>query len=157
MSALMAALTGCASTPVHTVRFHEQVPLNLPESRVKAVTLPHTDERIGVNPFPTVSEKDIHEAHLEETVGGAAVALQLDLHGTIALAEMTTRIKGQHFVVLVDGKPVAGVLVERPIKDGKFLLLGDMTDEESLALVKFLNQLAGRQRDIGDEPLTPQP
>ncbi|MEI6084540.1 MAG: hypothetical protein WCS70_09590 [Verrucomicrobiota bacterium] len=141
--ALAALVTGCAA-PVHTLRFHEEVPANLPASRVRRVTIPTTGQQICINPYPTIDEKDVHQARLEFTNAGEAVVLQFDAHGTVGLAEMMTRLRGQYFVVLVDEKPVVGILVDRVIKDGRFHLLGNLTDAEALALVESLNKAAGR-------------
>ena len=151
---VVAVGMGC-STPVHTVRFHEEVPGNLPASRVRRVTVPHTDQTIGVNPFPSLSEKDVDEARLELTNAGDAVLLKFDAHGAVALAEMTTRLRGNFFVVFVDERPVVGLRVERAIKDGQFLLLGDLTEAQAKSLVQSLNKQAGRWRDSGDTRLTP--
>jgi len=150
----VAVVTGCAG-PRHTLRFHEEVPDNLPNSRARRIALPRTNLPISVNPFPSLNEKDVYEARLELTNAGDAVLIRFDGHGATVLAEMTTRLRGQRFVVLVDEKPVAVMLVERVIKDGQFLLLGDLTEEEAKSLVESLNKLAGRHRDYGDTRYAP--
>ena len=150
----VAVVTGCA-TPTHTLRFHEEVPGNLPASRVRHVLLPQTGQRLAINPYPSISERDVDAAHLKVTNAGTAVWIRFDMHGAVELSEMTTRLRGQSFVVLVDEKPVAAVLVERAIQNGQFLLLGDLTDAAAKELVESLNKLAGRPRDGGDTRLTP--
>jgi preprotein translocase subunit SecD len=150
-SFLLLTLTGCASRhDQFTLRFHEQVSDVLPESRVHMVDVPSTGQRIAVDPFAQLSEKDVMEAHIEMTPGGSAVWLRFDLHGAMKLGELTTRIRGQHVVVFVNERPVACVLVDKRIDNGEFLLEGDLTDAEQQQLVDDLNKLAGRRRDAGD-------
>lgn len=147
---LVLAGLGCTMTPKHTLRFHEQVPGNLPASRVRFVTLARTGERIAVNPYPTISEREVMSATIQAGPGGNAVLLKFDSHGANLLTEMTTRLRGQYLVVLLDDKPVAAVLIERISATGQFLLFGDMTDAEAVTLADALNQYAGRHRDFGD-------
>jgi preprotein translocase subunit SecD len=147
---------GCsAPKPTMTLRFHEQVPGNLPESRVRFVTLDRTGERIAVNPYPAIAERDVLSAEIQSGPGGNAVLLKFDSHGANVLNEMTTRMRGQHLVVLMDDKPVAAVLIERIIMNGQFLLFGDMTDAEAVALAAALNEYSGRRRDFGDTRFAP--
>jgi preprotein translocase subunit SecD len=155
---LLALSCGCAwfrSSPAVTVRFHEQVSTALPASRVRMVDVPSTRQRIAVDPFPQLTEKDIVEARLETTPGGPAVRLRFDLHGANTLAELTTRMRGQYVVVLVDDRPVAAVLVDQRVTNGEFLLEADFTEAEAEKLVADLNRYAQRSRSIGDTQYLP--
>ena len=78
-------------------------------------------------------------AKLTPTTGGDAVLLKFDAHGANLLSEMTTRLRGQSLVVMVNDKPVATLLVDRPNATGQLLLLGDLTDQQTKALVDSLN------------------
>jgi len=148
---------GCAlfkpKPPAVALRFHEQVDAALPESRVRVVDVPGTQQQIAVDPFPQLTEKDISEARLVPVPGGQAVLLLFDLHGANTFAEMTTRLRGRYFVVFVNERPIALVLVDKRIADGKFLLEGDLTEAEERKLVDDLNQVAGKKRDFGDTKL----
>jgi hypothetical protein len=151
-------LAGCAwmrSAPPVTVRFHEQVSETLPASHVRVVDVPSTRQRLAVDPYPQLTEKNIVEAKLEPTPGGPAVRLRFDLHGANTLAEMTTRMRGQYLVVFVNDRPVAAVLVERRITDGEFLLESNFTDAEAQTLVADLNRYARRGRSFGDTQYLP--
>ncbi len=158
LAVFMVALAGCAwfrSTPPVTVRFHEQVSEALPASHVRVVDVPSTHQRIAVDPYPQLTEKNIVEAKLEQTPGGPAVRLRFDLHGANTLAEMTTRMRGQYIVVFVDDRPVAAVLVDQRITNGEFLLESDFTDAEAEKLVADLNRYARRGRSFGDTQYLP--
>lgn len=156
-SFLLVTLAGCAShrDDKYTLRFHEQISDVLPESRVRMVDVPSSGQRIAVDPFPQMTEKDVMEARIEMTPGGSAVRLRFDLHGAMKLGELTTRMRGQHVVVFVNERPVACVLVDKRIDNGEFLLEGELTDAEQQQLVDDLNELAGRHRDKGDERYAP--
>ena len=124
-----------------SLRIHEQVSAALPEARVRTAEIPRMNLTIPVNPYPTLSEKDLLSASVYETAGGTAILLRFDIHGAIALDEMTTRCRGQYLVVFLDERPVAAWLVDRRLTDGQFLLDGDFTDEEARRTVVALNNL----------------
>jgi preprotein translocase subunit SecD len=158
MVALLVA-GGCSvfqsKPPAATLRFNEESDPALPDSRFKMVTVSGTQQRIAIDPNPQLTEKDITEARLVPVPGGRAVQLMFDLHGANTLSEMTTRMRGRYIVVLFNERPIAAVLVDKCITDGKFLLEGDLTEQEERTLVNDLNQIAGKRRDFGDTKLQP--
>jgi hypothetical protein len=144
-----ALLAGCSmlasfqKPPVDTtLRFYEQSASALPAENAQFVVLPHTDVRVAVNPFPTLTEKDVQSAEMYNTAGGKAIFLRFDPHGLIVLDEMTTRTKGQYVVVMVDNHPVSAWLVDQRIINGQFLVEGEFTDEEAQKIVDDLNKLS---------------
>jgi len=147
---LVAYGTGCASTPVQTLRFHEQVTGDLPSAYARPVTVHSTGQRLVINPKPTLTERDLLAAKLEPTTAGDAIRLKFDSHGANLLAEMTTRLRGQSIVVFANDRPIAVLLVERANASGELQLLGDLTDEQTKSLVESLNQTAHRRQDPGD-------
>ena len=152
-------LSGCAlfkpKPPPVTLRIHEEANESLPEKLVRIVQLPVTDQRVVVDPYPQLTERDLLDARSVSTPGGLAVKLQFDLHGAHTFDEMTTRMRGRYIVVFVDDKPVAAVLVEKRVTNGEFLLETGMTEAETQALVVKLRQITGKKRDFGDTPLAP--
>ena len=154
LAVVFLLLAACAA-PTTTLRFHEQVSEALPEGRVRTVDVPGSHQRIAVDPFAQLNERDVSEARLEPTPGGQAVRLRFDAHGAHKLGELTTRMRGQFLVVFVNDRPVAAVLVDKRILNGEFLLEADMADDEEQKLVDGLNKLAGRRRDFGDTRFAP--
>lgn len=130
-----------------TLRFHEQVEGVMPEEHAREIEVPATKQKLTINPFPTLSEKDVLEARLYPTAGGDAVMLRFDAHGAGMLDELTTRDRGRYLVILVNEKPVAVVLVQERITNGQFLVEGDFTDDEAKKLVDSLNKQAGRKSE----------
>ena len=146
----LALGSGCAlfgkHEPAATLAVHEQVDAAMPESRVRKVDVPKTGLTIPINPYPTLTEKDVQSAELHETAGGAAIILRFDIHGTMALQELSTRIRGGYIVTFLDGRPVAAWLVDRPIENGHMLLEGDFGEEEAKHAVSSFNSLAKKLR-----------
>jgi preprotein translocase subunit SecD len=144
---VLLILGGCATGQKRsTLRFHEQVDASLPKAYAQVVEVPRVNLRLTIAAVPTLTERDVVEASLVETAGGAAVLLKFDPHGAIKLDEMTTRARGQRVVVLLDEQPVAVVLIEQRLTTGRFLLEGDFTDEQARQLVDSLNKGAQNQQ-----------
>ena len=147
---LIALMTGCSlfgkHQPAATLAVHEQVDTALPENRVRKVEVPKTGLTIPINPYPALTEKDVQSAELHPTAGGAAIMLRFDIHGSMALQELSTRIRGGYIVTFLDGRPVAAWLVDRPIDNGQMLLEGDFGEEEAKHAVESFNSLAKKLR-----------
>jgi preprotein translocase subunit SecD len=142
-------LAGCAAfqnlhkqTDETTLRIYEEVDTALPADNKQTVEIPHTDMRLTINPFPTLTEKDVLTAELYDTAGGKAIFLRFDPNGAILLDEMTTRCRGQHVVIMINNRPVAAWLVNDRIVNGQFLVEGDFTDEQARKVVDDLNKLS---------------
>jgi len=144
--ALLAAFfVGCAlfhkkKDEDPTIRIYEQTDSALPAQNQRTIVIPRTDLTLTINPFPTLSEKDIQSAEVYNTAGGKAIFLRFDPHGTVLLDEMTTRMRGQYVAVLVNNRAVSAWLVNQRILNGQFLVEGDLTDDEATNIVSKLNE-----------------
>lgn len=140
----MRSLQGGFQKPIvdTTVRFYEQSDSALPAENIQTVVIPHSDLKLTINPFPTITENDVQSAEVYNTAGGKAIFLRFDPHGVILLDEMTTRTKGQYIVVMIDNHPVGAWLVDQRIINGQFLVEGEFTDVEAQKVVDDLNKLA---------------
>ncbi|HTS16577.1 MAG TPA: hypothetical protein VMP11_03295 [Verrucomicrobiae bacterium] len=125
-----------------TMGIYDQADSALPTESVRAVVIPSTGLRLTINPFPSLTEKDVQSAELYNTAGGKAVFLRFDPHGEIVLDELTTRTRGQYLVVMVNNHPVSAWLVDQRIINGQFLVEGNFTDQEAQMIVDDLNKLA---------------
>ena len=146
----VACFTGCSmlssmsKKPADEVslRIHEEASSSLPSEAFQTVEIPHTNVKLSVSPFPTLTEQDVQSAELYDTAGGKAIYLRFDPHGTILLDEMTTRERGQYVVIFLNRHPVASWFVDHRIVDGQFLVEGDFTDEEAKKAVEAINKLS---------------
>jgi preprotein translocase subunit SecD len=125
-----------------TVRIYEQSDAALPAETVQTVELPRAGLKLTINPFPTLTERDVQSAEVYTTAGGKAVFLRFDPHGVILLDEMTTRTRGQYVVVMVNNHPVSAWLVDQRILNGQFLVEGEFTDADAQKIVDDLNKLS---------------
>ena len=130
-----------------TVRLYEQADSALPAENHQTVEIPHTDLKLSISPFPTLTERDVQSAELYDTAGGKAIFLRFDAHGTVLLDEMTTRLRGQYVAVLINNHPVSAWLVDQRIINGQFLIEGDFTDEEAKKAVADLNELSKKNKE----------
>ena len=128
------------------LRIYEESSSSLPAETFQTVEIPHTNVKLTVSPFPTLTERDVQSAELYDTTGGKAIFLRFDPHGTIVLDEMTTRTRGQYVAILVNQRPVSAWLVDQRIINGQFLVEGDFTDEEAQKIVDDLNKLAKKNK-----------
>jgi preprotein translocase subunit SecD len=143
------ALTGCALFPKDektTVRIHEQVDIALPQESLTRVEIPRANLKLAISPFPILTERDVLSADLYDTVGGKAIFLRFDIHGTMVLDECTTRNRGRYLVTCINNRPVAAWLIDRRIFNGQLLIEGDFTDEEAKRVVDALNKMAKKNR-----------
>ena len=125
-----------------SLRIHEESSSSPPAEAFQTVEIPHTNVKLSVSPFPTLTEQDVQSAELYDTAGGKAIYLRFDPHGTILLDEMTTRERGQYVVIFLNHHPVGSWLVDHRIVDGQFLVEGDFTDEEARKAVEAINKLS---------------
>ena len=142
-------LAGCAlfrHPPETTLRLYEQATSTLPDDNVRLVAIPKLGLKIPLNPFATLSERDVEKAALGQTPGGATIKLQFDGNGAILFDEMTTRCRGQYIVTFLNDRPVAAWLVDRRVTNGQFEVEGDFSDEEARKAVEALNKLAQQQQ-----------
>jgi len=145
-------LAGCALLPPGlfqkkpgeevTVRIYDEASAALPAENRQTVEIPRTGLKLSINLFPTLTEQNVQSAELYDTAGGKGIFLRFDPHGTILLDEMTTRARGQYFVVLINNHPVSAWLVDQRIINGQFLIEGDFTDEDAKKVVDGLNELS---------------
>lgn len=125
-----------------TVYLYEQADSALPAENHQTIEIPHTDLKLTISPFPTLTGKDVQSAELYDTAGGKAIFLRFNAHGTVLLDEMTTRLRGQYVAVMINQRPVSAWLVDQRILNGQFLIEGDFTDEEAKKIVDDLNKLS---------------
>ncbi len=129
-----------------SLRIHEEANSALPAETFQTVTIPHTNVKLTVSPFPTLTEQDVQSAELYDTAGGKAIFLRFDPHGTIVLDQMTTRDRSQYLVIFLNRRPVGSWFVNQRILNGQFLVEGDFTDEEAKKAVEALNKLNEKDR-----------
>lgn len=110
---------------------------------------------VTVDPTPFLTEGNLTEAALVDTVGGPAIQVKFDAHGTLVLDSVTSANKGARIVVyslFTEGRWLAAPKIATPIKDGVLVFTPDATREEAERIVRGLNNMAAA---MGNKPKTP--
>lgn len=106
--------------------------------------------RIAREPF--LDEGAITDARVVDVVGGFAIALRFNLHGTWVLDNVTTSYRGQRMVIhshFTEGRWLAAPKITTSLRDGVLVFTPDATREEAERIVRGLNNVAVK---LGNRP-----
>ena len=113
--------------------------------------------RTAVSIMPLLNEHDIRSVspfHAQD--GSYGVYLHLDQHGANLLTQYSLEHMGRNsvLVVMVNGRHVTDLLVDKPVRDGIFAIPGGMTIVEA---AKFANAfpIAGRENTKAEKKKRP--
>jgi hypothetical protein len=139
----MALFTGIptveagSSQPRVMMRFHVQANEVLPKEQLTPIQLLNPPQLIYVKRLPEVTEK--HFQSIDRLPNGA-VMIQLNQAGTSLLDAATSTYLGAILVVICNGRVLYDAIIDVPLRDGKFVIPGGMTDEEIQAFKRFIVQ-----------------
>ncbi|MCP5519722.1 MAG: hypothetical protein H7A45_20985 [Verrucomicrobiales bacterium] len=106
--------------------------------------------RIDKNYF--LDEGHLTRAEVVDVVGGFAIAVQFDFHGTLVLENVSNSYRGRRvaiYCLFTDGRWLAAPRLGQRITDGKLVFTPDATREEAERLVRGLNNVAVQ---LGNQP-----
>jgi hypothetical protein len=106
--------------------------------------------RIAREPF--LDEGHIVDARVVDTVGGFAIAVRYDFHGTLVLDTVSTTYRGQRVAIhstFTEGRWLAAPKLSTPIRDGLLVFTPDATRAEAERIVRGLNNVAVK---LGNRP-----
>jgi hypothetical protein len=92
-----------------------------------------------------LTEFNVDQAAVVDTVGGFSISVQYDKQGTWLLEQYTTANKGRHIGIAGEFgqmRWLAAPVIERGISDGLLVFAPDATREECERLVSGLNRVA---------------
>ena len=101
---------------------------------------------------PILDEGHVVSASVVNVLGGFAIRVQYDFHGTLRLEEASNYYRGRRLVIhsyFPEGRWLAAPTLSRPITDGVIVFTPDATREEAERIVLGLNNLA---RKLGSQP-----
>ncbi len=85
-------------------------------------------KEMTIEKIPAISERDVVAFRpYARPDGSYAVLLQLDDHGTVVLETLSIERRGTSLFVLVNGRPITELQVDRRISDGKIYLPAGLT------------------------------
>ena len=92
-----------------------------------------------------IDEGNIKSAQIVDTIGGFAIRLQFDQHGTWILDNITASYRGQRIAIYCRFNEVrwlAAPVIKKRISNGEFIFTADATREECERIVRGLNNVA---------------
>ena len=138
----MTTEEGKQSKEATVLRFHLEVN---PDGTHHNIVISVYGIPVNVQRDPFLDEGSIQEASVEDTLGGFALKVQFDHHGTLVLDNMTIASKGQRIAILSQfgqARWLAAPIIARRISDGVFIFTPDATKEEAERIVRGLNNVA---------------
>jgi hypothetical protein len=130
-----------------TVRVHAEANANDGSVFATPVTTPLTGKNIFIEKVPTISERDVAAFRAYPAKDGSfGVLFQLNDHGRLALESLSTEHRGGTVLVVVNGRAVTEMLVDRRISDGKLYIAAGLNAADIQAMEKDWPSRAGGGR-----------
>lgn len=124
-------VAGSKKKPAVTVRFH--VEASKENGAPFTLHIPRADGQgdLWVSQIPAISEEDI-ESFLpyQASDGTFGAYFKLDSHGRLAIETLSMEAKGKVLAVIVNGRHVVDLLIDRPIRDGLAVIPSGLTSQE---------------------------
>ena len=114
---------------------HAEANPNDGASFASSVPAVFSGKRVAIERVPRLSERDVIAFYPYSTSGGNYGALfQLDEHGTLALDTLSVEKRGGLLFVLVNGRPITELQIDRRVSDGRIYIASGLTkaDIESM-------------------------
>jgi len=161
---LMLFAQGCATPEekekrkeASTLRFYMETDI---EEDAKSALVPVVRSNpvvVRIEKTAFLDEGSLKDAAVIETLGGFAIQVKLDFHGTLVLENVTTSYKGRRMVIysmFTQGRWLAAPQISDRISDGVFTFTPDASREEADRIVRGLINVAVKlgNRSKTDEP-----
>jgi hypothetical protein len=132
-----------------TLRVHLEVPSDGTARNGPVPIFREKPVMVNVDLTPLLSEANVVQAAVVDTVGGFALRIQFDQRGTWILEQRTVESRGRRFAIycqfgaeLRESRWLAAPIIARRITDGVLVFTPDASREEADAIVLGLNNLA---------------
>jgi preprotein translocase subunit SecD len=136
-----------------TLRVHLENPYDRTERTQKVPIGRAEPVMINIDKMPFVTEENVKQAKVVETVGGFMISIQLDKHGTMMLEQYSSASHGKRFAIFSQfvmdpgGKTnflrwLGAPKISARIGDGILNFTPDADREEALNIVLGLNNVA---------------
>jgi hypothetical protein len=120
-----------------TFRVHAQANENDGSVFATPVTAPITGKNIFIEKIPAISERDVAAFRAYPAADGSAgVLVQLNDHGRLALETLSVEHRGTTVLVLINGRAVTELMIDRQITDGKVYVPSGLMAEDVAVMMK---------------------
>ncbi len=154
---LGGAVAGCKTTEERkhdkeatTIRFHLEVSRDGTTHNGMVPVYRAAPVYINVEAEPFLDEGDVAAAAVVDTVGGFAIEIRFNQHGTFVLSNTSTAAKGARIAISAQfgqSRWLAAPAISKPIIDGRLSFTPDATREEAERIVRGLNNVAKKVQD----------
>ena len=129
------------------VRVHAQGNAKDTDVFASPITAPISGNAIFIEKIPTISERDIVSFRPYQSGDGTFGALfQLDEHGRLALETLSIEHRGSVLVVVVNGRAVTELRVDRRVSDGQLFIASGLTAPDIELMRKDWPQIGAKKR-----------
>ena len=132
---LVAPLTGIAKQRHCMFRVHAQANARDTEVFATSVRAQVSGKDVAIEKIPRISEQDVIGFYPYPAANGTYGALfQLDEHGRIALDTLSIERRGSLLFVIINGRPITELEIDKRVSDGKIYIASGLTaaDIESM-------------------------
>ena len=131
-TAALVTTAGASGTkkrdPSIAIRFHAQEFGYDPTFAAK-VRVGNPPQEITVEKIPMISEKDVASFYpYRASDGSYSAVLKLDRHGEATLEAISSEKRGSLLVLLVNGRPIMSMLIDKVIRDGIIFIPSGLTE-----------------------------
>jgi hypothetical protein len=129
-----------------TFRVHAEANPNDTASFSSSVRALFSGKQVAIERMPRLSERDV-VALYPYSAGEAnyGALFQLDDHGRLALDALSIERRGSLLFVLINGRPITELQIDRRVADGRIYIASGLTKSD-IELMKKDWRLIGQQR-----------
>lgn len=129
------------------VRVHAQTDAHDGSTFATPVTTPLTGKNIFIEKIPTISERDVAAFRAYPAKDGSfGVLFQLNDHGRLALETLSAEHRGSTLLVLVNGRALTELMVDRRVSDGKLYIAAGLTAADIETMGKDWPEIGANKR-----------
>jgi hypothetical protein len=135
-----------AGQPHCTLRVYLEANVNDGASFATRMRSAVTGKTIVIEKVPRISEQDVAAFYPYQGANGTyGVLVKLNDHGRLALDTMSVERRGAFVYVIVNGRPVSEMQIDRRITDGQLYLASGLTKDDLVLMGKSW-RVMGRQK-----------
>jgi hypothetical protein len=129
-----------------TFRAHAEANPNDTSSFSSSIRAVLSGKQVAIESMPRLSERDVVAFYpYSAGDGNYGVLLQLDEHGRIALDALSIERRGSLLFVLINGRPITELQIDRRVSDGRIYIASGLTKAD-IELMKKDWRLIGQKR-----------
>jgi hypothetical protein len=163
--ALSVVLAGCAHSPPKkvdaTLRLHQEMPRDSSDRSIVVQIFRAQPFNITIDKSYFLTENNVKQVKVVDTMGGFALQIQFDKKGTWLLEQYSSALRGKHLAIFGQfvppgekkpgpGRWLAAPLISQRITDGLMVFTPDASREEAEQMALGLNNVAKKAHI--DEP-----